>query len=256
MLPHIVPHIPEHDVYTEAFFGGGAVYWAKKPVKNETINDRLDIVVNFYRVLKRNYAALKAMIDETLFSRTQHDRALLIIRNKDLFDDVQKAWAFWMCSNFSFMNKVGGGMKYANMQNTCVTTSMKRIKADFTEMLVSRIELTHIENRDAIQVLQSRNVNSAFHFIDPPYPNTDQGFYSGYSESDFEKLLIWCADRCKGKFILCNYESNLLNQYIEQKGWIKKQFKIANIGTRKKGDAKVETIVFNYQPHTINEIFK
>ena len=29
MLPHILPLIPEHAIYTEAFFGGGAVFWAK-----------------------------------------------------------------------------------------------------------------------------------------------------------------------------------------------------------------------------------
>ena len=37
MLPHILPLIPEHTIYTEAFFGGGAVFWAKQPVKTEII---------------------------------------------------------------------------------------------------------------------------------------------------------------------------------------------------------------------------
>ena len=59
MLPHILKLIPVHTCYTEVFFGGGAVFWAKKSVANETINDKLDIVVNFYRQLKCNYIKLK-----------------------------------------------------------------------------------------------------------------------------------------------------------------------------------------------------
>lgn len=39
MLKDILPRIPEHRIYTEVFFGGGAVYWAKQPVEVEVIND-------------------------------------------------------------------------------------------------------------------------------------------------------------------------------------------------------------------------
>lgn len=35
MIPHILPLIPEHEVYTETFFGGGAIFWAKPKVPNE-----------------------------------------------------------------------------------------------------------------------------------------------------------------------------------------------------------------------------
>ena len=55
MLKEILPRIPEHTIYTEAFFGGGAVFFAKPPVKSETINDTNNMVVNFYDVLKLDY---------------------------------------------------------------------------------------------------------------------------------------------------------------------------------------------------------
>lgn len=29
MLAYILPLVPEHQIYTEAFCGGAAVYWAK-----------------------------------------------------------------------------------------------------------------------------------------------------------------------------------------------------------------------------------
>lgn len=249
MLPFILPLFPEHEVYTEVFFGGGAAFWAKKKVKNETINDTLDIVVNFYQVLKLKYKQLKPLIDATCFSRTLHDKALLIIRNKQLFSDVDMAWAFWMASNFSYACKIGGGIKYSNDQSMLPPRVMQNFKREFTEMLVKRIEDTHIECRDGMQILKSRNVPKAFHFIDPPYPNADQGHYAGYGLDDFE-LLLQCCEHLKGKFMLHNYNSEMLDQYIIKNNWWSKEFTFRNKGMRKNDAAKTEIVVCNYEPVT------
>lgn len=39
MLKHIMPLIPAHKIYTEAFCGGAAVLFAKRPAEAEVIND-------------------------------------------------------------------------------------------------------------------------------------------------------------------------------------------------------------------------
>jgi DNA adenine methylase len=111
MLKHILPLIPVHNVYTESFCGGAAVLFAKEPVHNETINDRLDLVVNFYEQLKKHYNRLNKEIQASLISRIQHNKALYIIRHKNnkSITKIQLAWAFWMCSNYSYGNKIGGG---------------------------------------------------------------------------------------------------------------------------------------------------
>lgn len=75
MLHEIIPLIPKHEVYTETFFGGGSVFFRKEPAKNETINDRLDMVINFYTILKTQYRSLKNLIDSSLLSRTTHTHA-------------------------------------------------------------------------------------------------------------------------------------------------------------------------------------
>ena len=59
MLGAILPMIPEHNIYVEPFFGGGAVFWAKQPAPVEFINDIDGEVTNFYRVLQTDYPALK-----------------------------------------------------------------------------------------------------------------------------------------------------------------------------------------------------
>jgi len=245
MLPIILPMIPQHKVYTESFFGGGALLFAKSPAKNETINDILDIVINFYQQLKTNFEELNLKIQSTCFSRTLHDRALLIIKNKNLFLEVDVAWAFWMCSNSSYGNKIGGGLKYSNDQGTLPPAVMKRNKDAFTMEIVKRIESVIIENRDALQVLESRNVKDAFHYIDPPYPNADQGHYKGYSFDEFEKLLQWC-ETCKGKFLISNYHSEMLQEYIEKNKWHSSTHTFNNKGMRKNDRKKFEVLVWNY----------
>lgn len=52
MLKNILPIIPEHEIYNEPFFGGGALFFAKEPSKIEFINDISGEIVNFYRVIK------------------------------------------------------------------------------------------------------------------------------------------------------------------------------------------------------------
>lgn len=63
MLKHIEPLIPDHRVYTEAFCGGAALYWAKKPADLEVLNDINGNLINFYRVLKSRFNELSEKID-------------------------------------------------------------------------------------------------------------------------------------------------------------------------------------------------
>lgn len=254
ILNHLLDMEPPHEVYTETYFGGGSFFWEKVPARNETINDRLDIVINFYRVLRTDFKRLKRMIDSTLISRSIHNEALNTIRIHKggvTVDRVNLAWAFWLCTNFAFSNKIGGGYKYSNDMSTSVPATLQKRKADFTEKLVARIENAYIENEDAIKILKSRNVEQAFHYLDPPYPNADQGHYQGYTFADYEQLLLWCANECKGKFLLSSYNSDMLDSFIAANGWNKKEILLRVGGSREVNPRlnrkdRTEVLVSNY----------
>lgn len=255
IIHHILPLIPDHDIYTETFFGGGTVFFAKRPVDNETINDRLDIVINFYRVLKTRYKALKKLIDLSLVSRTMHQQATLIAKGKIPADNVTKAWAFWYASNFSFMCKIGGSLKHANDGDALIWMNLKNKKESFTEELVNRIEKTHIENNHWLQVIKTRNVANAFHHLDTPYFNSDCGHYRGWKETDLSLLLQWCANECKGKFLLSNFNSPVLDQFVQAHGWRKKEITTRLKAQRKTGSEKIEVLVWNYQEPIERNLF-
>ena len=63
MVSTILPLIPKHRIYTEAFFGGGAIFFAKEKSDAEIINDVHTMVVNFYEVVKSDFTTLKQKIE-------------------------------------------------------------------------------------------------------------------------------------------------------------------------------------------------
>lgn len=66
LLKHILPLIPKHKLYTEAFCGGAAVLFAKRPADGEVINDISMDITNFYWMAKVYYRDLKQEIEKTL----------------------------------------------------------------------------------------------------------------------------------------------------------------------------------------------
>lgn len=58
LLKHILPLIPKHKLYTEAFCGGAAVLFAKRPADGEVINDISMDITNFYWMAKVYYRDL------------------------------------------------------------------------------------------------------------------------------------------------------------------------------------------------------
>jgi len=246
MLKHILPLIPEHKIYTEAFFGGGAVFFAKQPVASEIINDTNIMVVNFYEVIQTDFKNLKQKIQATPFSRATYNVALTIYRMPHLFNKLQQAWAFYVGTTFGFACQIGswGYDKYGMQAKKLLNKKM-----NFDVSVFNRLEHTQIENNDACKVIQTRDDITAFHYIDPPYFNSCQSFYSGYSEAHFEKLLETLAT-VKGKFLLSSYPSEILTKHIEQNGWFTKHFDkplSASKGVKNKTrKRKTEVLTANY----------
>ena len=247
MLKEIIPLMPEHEVYVEPFFGGGAVYWAKEPSKCEVVNDVNMNIVNFYEVLKHDFFGLRKLVDATLHSRETYKKALIIYDCPWLFPEqpTLRAWAFWIVTNQGFSCKIG----------TWGYDKLKRAKTiqnkidQFQEHLSERMRFTQIEQNDAHKVILSRDTENTFHYVDPPYIDTNQGHYGGYTHDHFKRDLN-ALEKVKGKFMLSTYPSDILTDYTKRNGWFTKQITKtlsasngAKLTTRK---TKIEVITTNY----------
>ena len=246
MLKEILPRIPEHRIYTEAFFGGGAVFFAKEPVESEVINDTNHMAITFYEVVKTNFEELKAKIEATPFSRASYKVAMSIYHMPHLFNRLQQAWAFYVGVNMGFSAMIGswGYDKYGKRGRV-----FHHKKLRFNPEVMERLKGVQIECNDACAVIESRDTPDTFHYVDPPYIDSNQGHYGGYGKEDFERLLKTLSS-VKGKFLLSSYPSELLEQYTSKCGWYTKSFekplsagRIMDGGIRKR---KLEVLTANY----------
>ena len=250
MLKEILPLIPKHRIYTEAFFGGGAVLFAKDASESEIINDRSCMVVNFYEVVKTDFDRLKEKIEATLFSRATYSVALAVYKMPHLFSKLQQAWAFYVGTNMGFSCQIGswGYDKYGKR-----VKAFRNRKLTFNIDIVRRLEDTQIENNNACKVIFSRDTRETFHYIDPPYIDSNQGHYGGYTEKHYKELLDTLS-QIKGKFLLSCYPSDILSEYANKNGWWLRRFdkplSAQKSVSGKQRSRKTEVLCGNYQkPH-------
>ena len=247
----IIEMIPAHRIYVEPFFGGGAVFFAKGKSYLEVINDVNDNLVTFYEVCQDSelFARLYDKVQHTLHAESYYKTAYEIWQGKKTGGGIiEKAWAVWFVTNMSFSGSPSGGWKWDN--GTAGSHSGKVLdhyRKDFTQAIHDRLKEVQISCRDAMTVIDQRDREETFFFLDPPYPGCVQKHYSGYTFDDLEALL----DRLttiKGKFILCNFASDLLSKYVNDNGWnmtIKDMpMRVANLGGYSR--RKQEVMVYNY----------
>jgi DNA adenine methylase len=250
MVKDILPLIPAHKQYVEPFLGGGAIFFAKQPSFHEVINDLNGLVTNFYWVLKENAFELEKKIKSTAHSEVLWRQSKEICKNPSTYDKVTIAWAFWVQCNMSFAGNPYGGFAFDNVGKNSKCTANKR-KEFNAERFAKRLEKVEIFQRDALEIIKLKDTKDTFFYLDPPYMNADQGFYSGYMENDYRNLLetISCI---KGKFLLSNYVSEILDEYIKRNNWsiIKLEKKLTASPfkrTDNKRKLKIECLIYNYK---------
>ncbi|GAA5036699.1 hypothetical protein GCM10011506_29900 [Marivirga lumbricoides] len=240
----ILSLIPDHRLYCEPFVGGAAVFFAKQPSEMEVINDLNGEVVNFYRVCHSDFNKLEKLIKSTPHSRQVHKETHDMLKNPEKLDAVQRAWAFWVQTNMSFSARIFGGYAYERKSNGTQKRFLNK-KLAFTKAIKDRLEMVDMECNDAITVIKSRDTEDSFFYCDPPYFNSDMGHYKGYSEKDFEELLITLAN-LKGKFLLSSYPSGILKKYSNKHKWHTLEKSSGVSVTHQTDKVKTEVLTANY----------
>lgn len=254
----IIEMMPKHKIYCEPFFGGGAVFFAKPKSYLEVINDKNDRLITFYRMAQNHFEELHDIVKHTLCSESEYKRARAIYSGEFEASDIEIAWSVWVVINMSFNGSPKGGWKWCNGSAGSHTGVMMRHKREsFNSDLTRRLQDVQISCREALKVIKCRDSTDTFFYLDPPYPGCDQKHYSGYGFEHLEELLMLLQD-IKGKFILSNYNSELLDSYISLNDWHKKEIDmkltLANLGNAKTV-VKTEVLVSNYESSRQAELF-
>ena len=223
-----------------------AVYFAKEAVELEIINDINGNLIAFYEAMKNHPRALVDRVKTTLHSRKQHALAWHIYSSPQEYSDIDRAWAVWVLCSQGFASKIGSTWGYDKSRRT-MSKRIQNAKARFDLELCARLERTTIECKDAVDVIARYDSPDAFHYVDPPYFNSDCAHYSGYTEDDFRKLLDVLSG-VKGRFLLSSYPSDLLADYTRRCGWYQKEInqKVSVNVKAGTGKTKVEVLTANY----------
>lgn len=200
-----------HACYVEPFCGGAAVLFAKDHPKLsanndraiEVINDTSDLLISFYRVAVSRESDLFEMLNATAYSQSEYAKAKAILKDSSSYDALTLAWAYYLAASWGYANKVGGGWQRSPINNHA---SLHQNRLSRFREQVDRIKNVEIYNADALQIIKEMDSPTTLFYCDPPYVNTSQGHYTGYTIEDLQALCDM-LDSISGSYILSGYDN-------------------------------------------------
>ena len=219
--------------YIEPFGGGGWVlFYKERWAELEIYNDLDNRLVNLFNVVKYHPCELARKMCYMLSSRTQFEQQL----NFDGITDIQKAAQFLYVINYSFGAK---GTTYA-VRVKSAGGIIERVME-----ISKRLDKVNIENKNALDLIQTYDNGQNFFYLDPPYSKGEG--YEVCSTKDFEhEKLAETLKNIKGKFLLSYDDSKLIRKLY-------KGFDIIEISRHKginnycpKGREYKELLIKNY----------
>ncbi len=249
----IVQLLPEHRTYCEPFGGSAAVLFAKEPAPIEWYNDVDDILVDFFKVLRKGGEQLETLcrlVDQTPYARSE----LAFARQHANTDDrLERLRCFLVRSWFTRMGAINDyrtGWK-VSLQDSKVVTAWNSVP-DRMRAAAERFKRVHVESCDAVDLMMRVDGDRTVFYIDPPYPEETLNFrkaviYSRqFTDNDHFNLLSALAN-IKGKAIVSGYRHPMYDHHLRD--WIR--LDIAHICMS--GATKTECLWLNFEPTAQSE---
>lgn len=234
--------IPHHEVYLEPYFGSGAVFFNKEPSRIETINDISAEVYNYFKQLRDNPDELIRLLSLTPYSREEYEKSFVDLPKTEI--ERARQFAVRCCQGFGCSNKYKNGFRSSKGRSSPVTTKFWDEFPDVLKEATERIKYAQIENKNAIELIESYNKKEVFIYADPPYLlSTRKGYLYEYEMTEKEHIILLdVLLKHKGKVMISGYDNALYNNKL--KNWYK-----AYKNTRAEGAVKrVEVVWMNYNP--------
>ncbi|MBI2427522.1 MAG: DNA adenine methylase [Ignavibacteriales bacterium] len=234
----VVSAFPEHTTYVDVFGGSAAILLSKERSKGEVFNDKNEMLVNFFRVVKHRPAELSERAKNWIHSRTLWNE--FRFAEKLPADEVERAIMFWARLQDSFGAR---GMNFGMCKEGIhsVTSSRK-----FLDQVSERLSGVHVECSSFEACIKNYDSPETLFYLDPPYPNTAGGSsnYNQLSTEEWEQFRSILGN-IKAKFLLsCNDDPFVLKLF---KGFNIKRIKV-RVTLAKNNNLKPrnEILVSNY----------
>lgn len=244
LAPWIIDNLPPHRIYVEPFGGGGSVLMRKPRSYAEVYNDKWDVVVNVFRVLRDQDKALRLrqLLHLTPFSRTEFE-SCGDFNIREHGDDIERARRTILRS-FCGFGSAATNAEYAtgfransNRSGTTPAQDWKNFP-DHVEGFTDRLRGVCIENREAGDVIEQHDTPETLFYVDPPYVHSTRNMQRGNAAYAVEmtdeghRTLAAQLRAAKGMVVLSGYPCDLYAELYE--GWLRIDREANADGARKR----------------------
>lgn len=179
----ILPHLPEHALWFEPFFGAGGMFFNKPRAQRCIVNDRDGEVYNLFVVVQDKHQELA----EQWAAMPIHEDLWKHWKKTCPVDPVQRAVRFLFQSNFGFLGK-----PQTLVWNRKNAKRLLQDRITQTRDLLYDVEFMNIDFRAMLGrvPLSNRERANALVYCDPPYLDTDNNYgeASAWCEQDTRDL--------------------------------------------------------------------
>lgn len=182
LLKHLLPLVPEHELYVEVFGGGGALLLAKAESPLEVINDINGDLISFYRQVKFHLDPVLDEMDLVMNSRREFTDYL----QQPGLTEIQRAARWYIRNKLSFG---GMGRTFGTTKTTATGVLGSRAQRMLQlRALNRRFDRVCIEELPWDRLVETYDRAGGFFFFDPPYLDAGGSAYKGWSEHELARF--------------------------------------------------------------------
>ena len=266
MIKHLIPRIPDHTTYVEAFGGGAKLLFAKSPSISEVevLNDIDSAVMDFWRAMQnsRERILLQARWKNTWHSRELYEEYRHTWREPDC--RLERIYRWFIVARWSFSSRFNAGWVFS-VKGRSHALTWKNV-TDTIHECGERLSRVQLENADWRRILDTYDHDNCFHYLDPPYVAATRrkgGYVCEMTDEDHLEL-IERIQTLKGKVMLSGYR----NDIYDQLPWHREDFTVVassagktknsglqGEGTGKAHQSRVESIWCSYDTESQLNLF-
>lgn len=221
MAHEILRYFPPHRAYVEPYGGGGSILLRKSRSYAEVYNDLDGEIVNLFRVVRDRGDELAQALTLTPFARDEYRESFDVSE-----DALEQARRTVIRSHMGFgSNALARGIKsgFRANSNRSGTTPARdwRNLPDNVVQVIDRLRGVVIENRAALEVMESHDAPETLHYCDPPYvSDTRSGLmhgFHGYTHemtNDDHRAFGAAVHTLKGAVVVSGYGCELYDQEL------------------------------------------